>query len=328
MQEVPFAVTQLTTCDRVATTAGNQNALAQDVFEEMDRELGVLLRSDVTVVGPLKGLPGWGGPEVLRRGLGQHGSLTGLPVRASQDPGGSARRPLHAADTPHLQWASVQGATTSAARPALPRSPPVGSCLARLLQTVQSLHDAGDFFVARPSSTRPGLPVERPSRTDAPAPSEGWRPRARACPATASATPAARVGSAGDEALAMQLQFAPEERPEAAELAPISLDEALALALCMGEGAPESEGRFRAEARQRVQARRSRERATEFASWGVSSPSSQTEQGTGGSFEDSDGFYARLWGLDGNSVSLADNHGVHQRRFKPRGRCTVLGYGK
>ena len=171
----------------------------------------------------------------------------------------------------HLQWASVQGATTSAARPALRQSPPLGSCLTRLLQMFRACTRQATFWC--------------PSSTDVPAPSECWRPRARACPATARAMPAASVAPAGDEVLAMQLLFASSEsfhRPPwmkrwrwlcvwARERNQRAGTERDGTSRDGTSAAPS----FCAKARQRAQAHCSREqrRASEPASWGISSPS-------------------------------------------------------
>ncbi|OLP92489.1 E3 ubiquitin-protein ligase RLIM [Symbiodinium microadriaticum] len=283
--------------DVTKTTTPTRQPTESDIFEEMDRELGNWLRSDATVIGPLKCLPGWGGVELLRRGLG--GDQCGrLPQRCSA-------RPLSVTSTQALSIAA--GGQLSGA----------GSCLSRLLQTITSLQQAGDLPVHLP----------RPGRLDA-ASSTAWRPRRDLHPvSTTGESRGAPSAPSGDEALAIQLQFGD---PIAALLPDVSLpipasehagysafqrggvDQALALALSLAETGSEDPDdlsanapNFRAEARQRVQARRSASRRQPGINSRVNERDA-AEPGAAGEPDDADGFYSRLWGLDVQTYNQDD----------------------
>ena len=313
------------TCDRgIAKTTAQRNILVQDVFEEMDFQLGLWLQSDTTVVGPLKCFAGWGGDEVLRRGLGGRDSCRGLPQRnAWQAPTG----PDLAPDI------SQRGRSCGAASD--PVRGPAGSSLARLLQTVQNLHDEGNVSIL---PRRPGVLENRAAVPH----SRGWRPRVEWTNARTDSAALSRA-PAGDEALAIQLQFGPRDRAsaetrqeEASHAAGVarpsqlaSIDEALALALCFADGLededlrPVEDRNHRAEARRRVQARRFREGSREgsqASTWGGtgSLPPTEPEAGADSSPDDSDGFYTRLWGLDGHAGSLSREQRGRRRHFEPK----------
>ena len=288
------------------TTPTTRQPTESDIFEEMDRELGILLRSDATVIGPLKCLPGWGGVELLRRGLG--GDQSGrLPRRCSP-------RPLPVTSTQALSNAAARGQLSGA-----------GSCLSRLLQTLTSLQEAGDLPVP--------VQLPRPGRMDAA--STAWRPRRDWHPVstTSESRPGASSAPSGDEALAIQLQFGdpiaallpdvsyPVPTSEHAEYSASehgAIDQALALALSIADTRSEDPDdlsanapNFRAEARQRVQARRLASRQP-----GINSRVNErdAEPGAAGEPDDADGFYSRLWGLDAAQTYNRDDHRSRRRR--------------
>ncbi|CAE7321125.1 RLIM, partial [Symbiodinium sp. CCMP2592] len=281
----------------------------------MDHELGILLRSDATVIGPLKCLPGWGGAELLRRGLG--GDQSGrLPPRCSP-------RPLPIAPTQALSNATAGGQLSGA-----------GSCLSRLLQTLTSLQEAGDLPV-------PVLP--RPGRLDAA--STAWRPRRDWHPVstTSESPPGASSAPSGDEALAIQLQFGdpiaallpdvphPVRMSEHGEYSASehgAIDQALALALSIAEtrsGDPDDPSanapNFRAEARQRVQARRLASLRQPDINSRVNERDA-AEPGAAGEPDDADGFYSRLWGLDAAQTHNRDDHRSRRRHWQSRPSTT------
>ena len=333
------------------TNTTNHSTVAKDVFEEMDHELTFWLQSDATVVGPLKCLAGWGGSEVLRRGLGKD-CFVGLPQRCSRHPLSSVSLVPGISQASH-NASNTSGSSGRAAGPAARGF--ADSCLARLLQTIDRMSEAGDVpapsVPPRPRRLQPASPASSMAMA-----AMAWRPSIRTerddgrDRQTRQAGPhAGSSGSSfpvpgGDEALAVQLQFGDEGAAVAAwspePLVPgfvpaphlpeppgsriSSIDEALALALSIADMAdadewhsPHAASDFRAEARRRVRARRTRGRAFSgqnrqgdvFLGREAGSPFSEpeqtgTEHGEEQSPDDSDGFYSRLWGLDGQTFDV------------------------